>query len=279
MKPNKQTTPDFWDEYRGVIRTRRGGWVIGEGVHSHGYSLLDELVGTASFFQVMMLNVTGKLPELRLAKWIEAAYICLSWPDPRIWCNQIGSLGGTVRTSPVAAICAGTLAADSSLYGQGTSLNVIRFITLALDKTKKGQSIEQIVDGQRKGLGQSLNIPGFARPIAKGDERVTAMERVTSALSFSIGDHLKLAYNIDAYIDEKYSERMNLAGYVFSFLLDQEFSADEIYRIFSLWVNGGIHACYAEAADRPSESFLPLQCEDIEYCGQPERQIPQATTE
>lgn len=276
MNKKKQATPKFWDEYRGVIRTRKGGWVIGQGVSSHGYSLLDELVGTASFFQVMMLNVTGKLPELRLAKWLEAAYICLSWPDPRIWCNQIGALGGTAKTSPVAAICAGTLAADSSLYGQGTSLSVVRFITLAMEKTKQGQSIAQLVEAQQKGLGQSLNIPGFARPIAKGDERVIAMERVTDALDFLIGDHLKLAYDIDAYIDEKYSERMNLAGYVFSFLLDQKFSANEIYRICCLWVNGGIHACYAEAADRPSESFLPLQCEDIDYCGPPERQLPQA---
>ena len=274
MSHFNNTKTKYWDERRGIIRTRKGGWVIGKGVNSHGYSLLDELVGVASFFQVMMLNVTGKLPELRLAKWLEATYICLSWPDPRIWCNQIGSLGGTVRTSPVAAICAGTLAADSRIYGQGTALSVTRFIASAFEKKKQGYSIEQIVEAQRKGLGQSLEIPGYARPIAKGDERVEAMERVTDMLGFTIGPHLRIAYELDDYIRRNYGESMNLAAYMFSFLLDQKLTVDEIYRVCSLLVNGGIHACYAEAADRPPESFLPLRCDDIEYSGKPERKVP-----
>ncbi len=274
MRQIKKSKTRYWDEHRGVIRTRKGGWVVGKGVTSHGYSLLDELVGVASFFQVMMLNVTGKLPELRLANWLEATYICLSWPDPRIWCNQIASLGGTVRTSPVAAICAGNIAADSRIYGQGTAVSVTRFIISALEKKKEGYSIEQIVEAQRRGFGQSIEIPGYARPIAKGDERVEAMERVTDALGFSIGPHLKLAYELDDYIQRNYGESMNLAAYMFSFLLDQKLTANEIYRFCSLLVNGGMHACYSEAADRPPESFLPLRCDDIEYCGKPEREVP-----
>lgn len=39
-------------------------------------------------------------------------------------------------------------------------------------------------------------------------------------------------------------------------------------------VNGSVGACYAEAADHPPESFLPLRCDDIDYCGKPERQVP-----
>jgi hypothetical protein len=274
MKQNDLSKTNFWDEHRGTIHTNKGGWRIGKGVLSHGYSLLDELVGHTSFFQVMILNVTGRLPQPRLAKWLEAAFICLSWPDPRIWCNQIGSLGGTARTSPSAAICLGTLAGDSQIYGQGTVLSSTEFITSALKRTQQGYTVRQIIEERCGKLGYGIKVPGYARPIAKGDERVVAMERVTDALGYSTGPHLTLAYEIHDYVYRHYGEGMNLAGYMFAFLSDQEFSANEIYRICSLLVNGGIHACYAEAADREPESFLPLRCDDVEYCGVSEREIP-----
>jgi hypothetical protein len=264
----------FWDKRRGVIRTCKGGWVIGKDANFHGFSLLKDLLGHASFFQVMILNVTGKLPELRLAKWFEATFLCVSWPDPRIWCNQIGTLGGTTRTTPVAAVCAGTLAGDSRIYGQGTVLSSTKFITSALVKKNKGYSVKKIIEEQRKGLGKKLEVPGYSRPIAIGDERVEAMERVTKELGYPLGPHLSLAYEIHDYLNINYDESMNLAGYMFAFLSDQGFSADEIYRICSLLVCGGIFACYSEAADREPESFLPLRCDDVEYCGVPEREIP-----
>ena len=264
----------FWDERRGVIHTRKGGWVIGKGVTSHGYSLFGELLGKATYFQVMILNVTGALPERRLAQWLEAAYICLSWPDPRIWCNQIGSLGGTLRTSPVAAVCSGALAGDSSMYGPGTAVEATNFNSLALKRRKQGCSIEQIVSELRKGTEETFKLPGFARPIAKGDERVSAMQRIADLLGFAIGTHLELAYEIEEYTTQRYGESINLTGYMVAFLLDQGLSAKEIYRINSLCVSGGVHACYSEAVDNPPESFLPLRCEDIEYCGKPERRVP-----
>ncbi|MEN8129290.1 MAG: hypothetical protein ABFS45_03660 [Pseudomonadota bacterium] len=274
MKQNKSSRTSYWDQRRGTIHTRKGGWRIGKGVLSHGYSLLDELVGYASYFQVMMLNVTGKLPQLSLAQWVEAAYICLSWPDPRIWCNQIGSLGGTVRTTPVAAVCAGTLAGDSRMYGQGTVISATKFIAIALEKKRQGHTVEQIIEEQCRGSGNTLQIPGYARPIAKGDERVVAMERVTESLGYSPGPHLQLAYQIQEVLSDRCGESMNLSGYIVSFLTDQGLSPDEIYRVGSLIVSGGVHACYSEAADREPESFLPLRCDDIEYCGVSERAIP-----
>ena len=38
----------FWDARRGRIFSRAGGWVVGEAVYNHGYSMLDDLVGHAS---------------------------------------------------------------------------------------------------------------------------------------------------------------------------------------------------------------------------------------
>ena len=87
----------FWDQRRNRIRTRKGGWRIGGGISVHGYSLLEDLVGRRSFFEVLYLEVAGKLPDPRLARWLEASFLCLAFPDPRIWCNQIGALAGSAR--------------------------------------------------------------------------------------------------------------------------------------------------------------------------------------
>lgn len=271
MKSDK--TGQIWDTYNGVIRTKKGGWTITNGIITHGYSLLDDLLGKISFFQLLILHVTGKLPDRRLADWLEGAYMCLSWPDPRIWCNFIGSLGGSARISPASAVCAGTLAADSRVYGVGTLKACTEFIMAALQKYSEYQSAEQYIENYCKRDGK-LVTPGFARPLAKGDERVEAMQDVVVALHFAEGPHLKLAYEISNYLIEQYGESLNFAGYVSAFLVDQGFSANEVERVFSLWVNAGVHACYVEAAEKVPDSFLPLRCDDIEYTGEPIRTVP-----
>lgn len=264
----------FWDERRGVIRTRKGGWNIGYGVMDHGYSLLDELLGHISFFQLMILHVTGKIPERRLADWLEASYMCLSWPDSRIWCNQIGSLAGSAGISPSAGVCAGSLAADSRLYGVGTLVKATRFINKALSYVNSGSSTESFIETQCWQNGK-LIIPGYARPIARGDERVIAIQVVERNLGYCEGPHLSLAYQISDYLCKKYNEGINFAGYVVAFLSDQNFNENEIERIFSLWVNGGLYACYSEAADQPGNAFMPLRCDDILYHGAEERSVPE----
>ncbi|MFT7492178.1 MAG: hypothetical protein ACI80S_001777, partial [Pseudohongiellaceae bacterium] len=229
---------------RNVIRSSTGGWRVGQGVYSHGYSMLDELVGEKSYFQLMILNATGRLVDRRLADWSEAMYGCLSWPDPRIWCNQIGALAGEAKTSVVAGTTAGIMAADSKMYGMYTILDGIAFIQSALEKTKNNQTPAEIVtDNIQKNRGK-LNITGYVRPIAKGDERIETMQRVSKHLQFDEGPHLLLAYQIENQIKRRFNEGMNINGYVAAFFSDQGFSADEVYQIFSTVVMSGVTACY-----------------------------------
>jgi len=278
MSSNRKREKDnttFWDERRGSIRTSKGGWIPGKIVHNHGYSMMDDLVGRVSYFQVMMLNVTGRMPERRLAEWMEAYFICNSYPDARIWCNQIGSLAGTIRSSPVAAVTAGILASDSRMYGPGTLSASIAFITDALAKKKQGLSAEEIVCSHQRRSGSKPLIIGYVRPVASGDERIPALERVAENLGFVRGEHLTMAYAIEEVMVEKANERMNLLGYIVPFLCDQDFSPQEIYRILSTMVSAGVLACYAEAADQPPTSFFPLHCEDIDYQGKPFRRLPE----
>lgn len=273
-KKNDGIDTSFWDERHGIIRTKVGGMVIGEAIYSHGYDMMAELVGTASYFQVMVLNVTGRLPERRLADWLEALFICMSYPDARIWCNQIGSLGGTLRTTSIAATCAGILASDSRFYGVGPIPHGVRFMQAALKKKKQGLTAAEIVEQEQRHPRAKPVIIGFARPVVNGDERIPALEQMRMKLGFGVGEYLTLAFEIEKIMEEKANERINLLGYGAPFLLDQGFTGEEIYRMMSIMVSSGVQACYAEAADQPPESFFPMRCEDIDYQGKPAREVP-----
>jgi len=267
-----------WDELRGVIRSRKGGWLVDKGVFSHGYNLLEDLVGEVSFFQVMILNATGRMVESRLAEWFEARQICMSWPDPRIWCNHVGALAGTMKASVAAATAAGILAADSHAYGGSkTSITGLGFIQQALRDYQAGISVEEIVATESHKHGGKPHIMGFARPIAKGDERIVVMERVSEKLGFEVGEHLGLAYEIEKILLRDFDEGMNINGYTSAFLSDQGFTGVEISRISATLVASGVTACYIDSAERPAETFLPMRCEDIDYQGKPPRPLPDKT--
>jgi hypothetical protein len=273
MSHNRQK---FWDGRRGKIFSHKGGWRIEDGViRSHGYSMMDDLVGEVSYFQVLILNAVGRLPERRLADWVEAVYICLSWPDPRIWCNNIGALGGTARTSVVSATVAGILAADSTMYGSRPLLQGVTFIQDALQrKNEFSLSAEEIVRQEIQKSRGKVTITGYARPIASGDERVVAMERVTRQLRFDVGEHLRLANEINDVLMESHGESININGYVSAFLSDQGYTPEEVYSIGCICVNSGVTACYVDSAGRAPGSFFPLRCKDIEYQGKAAREVP-----
>jgi hypothetical protein len=269
-----RATIDYLEQRRGKIISNTGGWFPGTGVFSHGYSMLEELVGKKSYFQILILNATGKLVDKPFADWVEAIYGCLSWPDPRIWCNQIGALAGTARTSVVAATAMGSLAADSRTYGVFPLIEGVEFIQQALQQQAQGLSPQHIVNDVIARHRGKPYIVGYKRPIAKGDERLEVMEKIGRELGFSDGQHLQLAYAIEKILLAQFDEGMNINGYMSAFLSDQGFSAQEVYRIFSMLVASGVTACYLDTYQRPPDTFLPLRCDDIDYQGIAKRVVP-----
>ena len=275
MSSNMNNHPyQFWDERRGKIQSKKGGWVIGKGIFNHGYSMMDDLVGKVSYMQVVVLNATGRLPERAVADWLDAVHICMSWPDPRIWCNQIGALGGAARTSVVAATTAGVLAADAKSYGSKTLIQGVRFIQAALLDFKRGLSADEIIRNECAKHRGKPNIMGYARPLAKGDERVVAMERVQQELGLPSGEHLQLARKIEQSLLKDFDESMNINGYMSAFLSDLGYTDEEVYRIFAVLVTSGVTACYVDTRDKAPDAFLPLRCADIEYAGKTARPVP-----
>lgn len=266
---------EWLDSRRNKIYSFNGGWFPGKGVYCHGYSMMEELIGKKTYFQIMILNATGRLVDKSIADWSEGIYGCLSWPDPRIWCNQIGALAGTARASNLAATVMGSLAADSRTYGSLPIVEGATFIRHALKKYKEGMSVAQIVTEVANANGGKPMIVGYVRPIAKGDERLEAMERVTADLGVVQGEHLMLAYEIEKYMRETYDEGMNINGYVAAVMSDNGFTPEEIYNISAVAVGSGVTACYQDTVRRPPNNFLPLRCDDIDYQGQAPRVVPE----
>jgi len=264
----------YLDQRRGKIISNTGGWFPGKGVFSHGYSMLEELVGEKTYFQLVILNATGRLVDKPLADWVEAIYGCLSWPDPRIWCNQIGALAGAARTSVVAATTIGSLAADSRSYGPFTLLDGVQFIQDAYAQHQQGASAGTIVARITAANRGKPYIVGYIRPIAKGDERLEAMEKYAKKLGFNSGPHLLLAYEIEKVLMREFDEGMNINGYMSAFLSDQGFSPQEVYQMFAAMVASGVTACYLDTYRRPPDTFLPLRCTDIDYQGPAARAVP-----
>lgn len=266
----KTNATALWDRLRGTIRSRIGGWRVGQDVVIHGRGLLNELLGDVSYFQLMILNITGRMPERRVADWVEGTFMCLSWPDARIWCNQIATYAGTLRSSPTAAVSAGLLASESRLYGPGTVLAATDFIVEALRDNQSGTTPAKIVENYRQ-LHKTRAIPGFGRPVARGDERVVAMKRLAKNLKFDVGAHLTLANSIEAELLKEAGESMNLAGYIMAFMSDLDYAADEIHALYSICVEAGLLACYRDAVLAPADAFMPMRVEDVQYSGPPPR--------
>lgn len=262
-----------WEKYHGRIVSSRGGWKIGSGVQNCGYDMMNDLVGKVSYMQVVVLNATGRLPTKELADWIEATHICLSWPDPRIWCNRIGALAGSNRTSALSASCLGVLAAESTSYGIKPLSSGVEFIEHAYEHVSKGLSVEEFIALETKKFGGKPHLMGYARPIAKGDERIPAMEKITENLGFPVGKHLSLAYKIEEVLNKKFDETMNINGYMTAFLVDQGYTAQEVLRIYSTLVVSGVTACFIDTADRMEGSFAPLKTDDVVYKGAPLRKV------
>lgn len=271
--PNNENT-NYWDSRRNKINSSIGKWTGGEGVSIRGYSLFDDLFNKISYMQLIVLNATGKMISTNLGKWLESNFMSMSYPDSRIWCNQVGALSGTMQTTPTAATVAGCLAGDSRVYGGSqTSESAMTYIQMAFSDYESGSSIESIVNKVPLKQGRPAII-GFARPIVRDDERIAPHRKMSKELGFDEGKHMKFANALSEYLEEHYSMGINIGGYTSAFMLDQGFTPRELYVIKNMCVASGVTACYTEFSNQKENAFLPQHCDDIEYTGIAPRAIP-----
>ena len=267
---------EYWESRRGQLTSKIGKWVAGLDVNVRGESLLDDILNKRSFIQLHVLNLTGKRIDQRTAAWIENNFMGSSYPDARLWCNQIGALAGTYDSGPVAAMMAGVLSADSRAYGGSYATWLgMRFLQSTQKKIEAGKSVDEIIAQAPIKHGIPAII-GFVRPINKKDERIEPYEKITRELGFELGPYRGLAHKLSAQMEQQFNTGMNFGGFSSAFLLDQGFTPEEGYLIRSFCVISGVGACYTEYKDAVSQSFLPLHCADVLYEGRPARPVLKA---
>lgn len=261
------TDTSYYDKRRGKIVSATGGAKLGKDVMVHGVDLLNDFMQNHSYFEYLVFAITGEKPNPSFAKWMESAFLCTSWPDPRIWCNRVAAYLGDAHGSPAAAVAASALAQDSEMYGGRTALESVKFLLEAQQERKNGSTIAEVVDTRvAKTRGQFL-IKGYARPMVKYDERVVALREYARKLGIEEGPHVTLAFEIEDYILEKYEERINIAGLISAVCCDHGYTPRQVHWWFSLCTVSGALACYADACDRPENSFMPMRVDDVEYHG------------
>lgn len=263
----------YWDSYRNRIRSKAGGFTLQGEVTLRGQNLI-QYIENHSYFQVLMLAVTGRHVERNIADWVEVLFSCLSYPDARIWCNNIAALGGDGKCSVVGATAAGIMAADSDLYGSRPILGSMAFLEQAQGEFEGGRSVAEIVEQQVRLRKGKFSIIGFSRPLATGDERLELLRSKARSLNMQRGRHEVLAMAIHEYAQQAYGESINMNGFIAAVSLDQEFTAKEVYQLSSAAVLSGLEACFVDYEERPIGGFLPLRCDDVEYVGPENRELP-----
>ena len=258
---------NYWDQRNNRIFSKVGHWQGGVDVTIEGHSLMNELMQHSSFMQVVILNATGKLIARAVANWIEINFMGLSYPDSRIWCNQVSAYVADTHSTVVAAASAAILSTDSRAYGGSqTSYACMTFLQSAYRQYLHGTSFDDIIATTKKNHGKPM-IVGFARPIDRDDERLQPYELMQQRLGIPEGKYLRFAKELSNHLDQHYGLTINSGGYASAFLLDQDFSPDDGYNIKAFAVVSGAIACHRNMAGQPSNSFLPMKCSDIEYTG------------
>jgi len=276
LAKNSRRQSRYWDKRRGRIVSRKGKWIGGKDTVFSGFSMTNDLLGKVSYMQVIILNATGKLVEPNIARWFEGNFIGMSYPDSRIWCNQVGTFCGQQRVSVVAGTAAGILCADSRAFGPQTSLYAMALIKNAMSLHKEGCSLEDIVDRVSQKRRGRMTIVGFDRPVKRPDERIVPHEKMRKALSIDRGPYLNLAFELGDFLEHHCGMSLNIAGYGAAFLCDLGFSAEEIYRLKAFSVASGVTAAFCDGESLGFNEYLPLRCDDIEYVGPQSRALPRA---
>lgn len=245
----------------------------------HRHSLFDELMdGAHRWSQLVSLSVSGRMPSLDEAALIEVLWMCGAFPDPRIWCNQVSALAGTMRCTPVAGALLGTLASEALRYGPLASYHASRALRALRQRVTEGARLSELLEALPRDEAGAPQLPGFVRPIAHGDARMPAMARAMETLGIAAGEHLRLALEIDRLLRARDgahdSQHLNAGGFFSAVLLDLGYSPDESQQLQAVMMLVGASACYRDAVGRPAESFLPLRCSDVRYTGPAPRPVP-----
>jgi len=256
---------EILEQYEGNWKTSMGGWLPKEGkVYLRGKEVLSELK-EYRWHQYLLYGITG-IDSEKLARLYEGIWvISCSFPDPRLWNNQVAALGGSVRSTGVLSTAGALAVTEATIYGLKPIKGVMDFIYRASDSLNNGNSLENIVKSE---LRRYRSIYGYGRPLRANDERVAPLMEFAHSIGAGLGPYTKLAFEIDEYMKaSKYNYRINIAGVSAALVADEGITPQQHYHMASVAFSAGVIPCYIDAADKPEGTFFPYRVSAVKYTG------------
>lgn len=251
--------------------TEMGAWFPGERVVFRGLDLHEEL-GQSDWIELYAFAITGRHLPRRHLKMINALWVQTSFPDPRLWNNQVSALAGTARSTGNLAIAASLAVSEATIYGRRADILAIDFLLRTRAALNEGGDLEDLVENQLTG---ARSVPGFGRPVISHDERVRKIWPLVEEYGFADGRYVQLVLAIQTVLERKRRRlRLNYGGLAAALGAEMGLSPKEHYLGSMLTFLAGMIPCFLDADSKPEGSLLPLRCSRVEYQGRSRRAWP-----
>ncbi|HET8731165.1 MAG TPA: hypothetical protein VFM34_08670 [Moraxellaceae bacterium] len=257
--------------YSGEIRSRMGACFPGSHAVFRGHDLHGELK-EMSWIALHLFSITGhhfSPGELRL---LEAMWTYTSYPDVRIWNNRVAGFAGSTRSTGILGLSAAMAVSEAAIYGRGIEIRATAFLIRTREAIAAGQTLESCILAE---MARHRSIAGYGRPVTNGDERIPHILALARELGLDQGEHLKLAFEVDAWLRRsRWQKTINYGAVITALAADIGFTPHEFYLFMFPTFLAGMTPCYLEALERPAGALYALPCSAIHYEGPSPRVWP-----
>ncbi len=253
-----QATENCWE-------TEMGGWFAGERVVFRGKDLHEELVKELDWMGLYLFSITGCQYSDEQLKVLNAIWTYTSFPDPRLWNNQVAALAGTARSTPTLALSAAMAVSEATIYGHGPSVRAIDFLQRAQTAISEGEVLLSLI---KKELRERRMIYGYGRPLFRRDERVPHLLALIESVGLAGGVYMQLALEIAEHLQKgRWRWQMNIAGLGAAVAADMGFTPRQFHLFKVPCFLAGVVPCFIDSRSREEGGVFPLRCDRVKYEG------------
>jgi hypothetical protein len=248
--------------------TEMGAWFPGERVVFRGKDLHEDL-GRLDWLDLYMFAITGRHLPYRHLQMVNALWVHTSFPDPRLWNNQVSALAGTARSTGNLAIAASLAVSEATIYGRRADIRAIDFLLNTLKAVDAGVDLGEWVEER---LAGSRSVPGYGRPVVSQDERIRNLLPLVDEFGFAEGRYVRLAFSIERILENRRRRLcLNYGGLAAALGAEMGLSPKEHYLGSMMAFLAGMIPCFLDGDSKPEGALLPLRCSRVEYQGRPRR--------
>ncbi|PKL38665.1 MAG: hypothetical protein CVV41_22290 [Candidatus Riflebacteria bacterium HGW-Riflebacteria-1] len=239
-----------------------GGVNPDQSVTLAGYNLFSELVGNLSLAACFHLYIKKTLPSPQVERLLSAIVTATVYPDIRIWPNRAVAFCASAGTGNAAGVASGMLGMEGLMFGGDCVAECFRFLRDLKVAELNGMSLESQI---AKAKAEKLKIPGFGRPIVKGDERLKPILKVAEEVGLAEGSFLSFGRKVEMVLDKEFGIRFNVAAMIACLLGDMGYSYTEVRAFGTLFPMISFLGIFHEHSRPDAKPVFPLAISDIEY--------------